>query len=213
MSDDYLYNDIGYKHVSMHRRVLEYDPRNTNNPIILEYFNTIDSDRNNTNTYYSILDADRSRTQNNANSLPISFLSMWHQFNMSWVDVIHQMIFIDNAYATFVGEYKNVIENVIIYDNITEKEALVYRSHKTGETMFHVASKLWLYRKYTESKNGSININIDKELKYLLECYEELEFYLGKDRKFCILYLMDFKNKTLVDMLTEFVKNLKYNDI
>lgn len=213
MSDAYLYNDIGYKYVSLHRRILEYDPRNTNNPIILDYFNTIDANRDNSTTYYKMLEMERLRNQNSNSPLPISFLSIWHQLNMSWVDIIHQMIFIDNSYATFAGEYRNVVENVILYDNITEKEALVYRYYKSGETMFHVASKLWLHRKYTESKNGVININIDKELKYLLECYEELEWYFGEDRKFCILYLMDFKNNTLVDTLTEFVDRLVSNDL
>lgn len=213
MSDEYLYNDIGYTYVSMHRRVLEYDPRNTNNPIILDYFNTIDIERDNSTIYYSLLEAERLRAHNSNITLPISFLSIWHQFSMSWVDIIHQMIFIDNSYATFVGEYKNVIENVILYDNITDKEALVYRYHKTGDTMFHIASKLWLYRKYMESKSGSININIDKELKYILECYEELEWYFGEDRKYCILYLMDFKNNTIVDTLTEFGTKLVSNDV
>lgn len=211
MSDDYIYNDIGYKHASMHRRILEYDPRSTDNPIILEYFNAIDANRDNSSTRYHILNSERIRNQTTNSPMPMSFLSVWHDMSISWVDIIHQMIFIDNSYATFVGEYRDVVENIILYDNLTDKEVLVYRNYNNGETIFHVSAKLWLYRKYVASKTGTININIDKELKYILECYEELEWYFGEERKFCILYLMDFKNNTLVDCLTEFVDNLTSN--
>lgn len=212
MNDEYLYNDIGYKHVSLHRRVLEFDPRRSDNPVILDYFNTIDSSRDNSSTYYSVLNKERIRNQTIDSPLPISFLAVFHDISMSWVDIIHQMLFIDGAYATFAGEYRELIENVILHDNVTEKEALIYRYYNSGETMFHVAAKLWLYRKHAANKVGRINIKLDNELKYILECYEELEWYFGEDRKFCILYLMDFNNKTLVDSLTEFVNKLTSND-
>lgn len=212
MNDEYLYNDIGYKYISIHRRVLEYDPRNTDNPIILDYFNTINESRDNSSTYYSLLDDERNRNKNLDTPLPISFQSVFYEISMAWIDIIHQMLFIDNAYATFAGEYKETVENIILYDNLTEKESLVYRYYNSGDTIFHISAKLWLHRKYIQLKNGLININLDKELKYILECYEELEWYFGEDRKFCILYLMDFKNETLVDSLTEFVNKLNSND-
>jgi hypothetical protein len=62
------------------------------------------------------------------------------------------MVFEENAYASFVGEYKDLVENIILYDNPTEKENLVYRYENTGETVFHSAGKIWLY-KSTENQS------------------------------------------------------------
>jgi hypothetical protein len=59
-----------------------------------------------------------------------------------------------------------------------------------------------------ESIERSIKVNIDKELKYILDCYEELEWYFGDERKYCILYLMNNRNDILIDTLTTFASSL-----
>jgi hypothetical protein len=136
---------------------------------------------------------------------------VWHEFNMAWVDIIHQMIFIEEAYDTFHGEYKNLVEEIVLHDTLDDKETLVYRNARTGESPFHVAGKMWLYEKWSESVRNSGGKNIDKDLKFILSCYENLEKRFGSDRRFCILYMMDFTGKTLVDYLTEFLDELQDN--
>ena len=51
MEELYNYNDGAYKHLSLHRRVTSYDPRNTDNLIVLDYFNTQRRNKNTTTIY------------------------------------------------------------------------------------------------------------------------------------------------------------------
>jgi len=206
----YIYTDSGYKFLSIHRKVLEYDPRNTDNLIILDYFNTMRINKDNTGVYYNLIESEINRYRSGIiPDVPISFQMVWHEINMAWIDIIHQMIFIDQVYDTFHGEYKNLVEDIMLYDTLDEKETLVYRYHKTGETPFHLAAKMWLYEKWIESKRNNGGKNIDKELNFILSCYESLEKRFGPKRKFCILYLMDFSGKTLVDYLSDFLDELQ----
>ena len=40
MMQPYLYDDVGYRHSSIHRKAIVYDQLNTDNPIILDYLQT-----------------------------------------------------------------------------------------------------------------------------------------------------------------------------
>ena len=208
----YIYTDAGYRFLSLHRKVIEYDPRNTDNLIILDYFNTMRRNRDDVAIYYKLIEEEYSQynTGISPNS-PISFQMVWHEINMAWVDIIHQMIFIDEMYDTFHGEYKNLVEEIILHDTLDDKETLVYRYSRTGESPFHIAGKMWLYEKWSESKRNSGGKSIDKDLKFILSCYEKLEMRFNPKGKFCILYLMDFSGKTLVDYLTDFLDELQNN--
>lgn len=206
----YQYNESGYKFLSLHRKVLEYDPRNTDNLIILDYFNTMRRSKDDVSVYYKLIELEFNKYQTGIiPDSPISFQMVWHEINMAWVDIIHQMIFIDQAYDTFHGEYKNLVEEIILHDTLTEKETLVYRYYKTGESPFHIAGKMWLYEKWLKSKRTIRGKSIDKELHFILSCYENLEKRFGTDRNFCILYIMDFSGKTLMDYLTDFLDELQ----
>lgn len=206
----YIYNDSGYRFLALHRKVLEYDPRNTDNLIIQDYFNTMRRSRDDIAVYYKLIETEYKQYEIGiVPSSPISFQMVWHEINMAWVDIIHQMIFIDEVYDTFHGEYKNLVEEIILHDTLDDKETLVYRYSKTGESPFHIAGKMWLYEKWSESKRNGGGKNIDKDLKFILNCYEKLEMRFSPRQKFCILYLMDFSGKTLVDYLTDFLDELQ----
>lgn len=207
MSDEYNYHEIGYRHVALHRSVTHFDPRNSDNPIINDYFADIDK-TSDTSLYYAIINSERKLSYQGKRVLPISYSSVLYTISKSWVDIITKMIFEDNAYATFAGEYKDAVENIILYDNPLEKEHLIYRFEDSGETVFHSAAKIWLYKKYRDSIRKSIKLNLEKELNYILQCYEELEWYFGDDRKYCLLYLMNNNNDVLLDTLTEFISSL-----
>ena len=206
----YIYTDSGYNFLSLHRKVLEYDPRNTDNLIILDYFNTMRRNRDDVAIYYNLIESEYKQYNTGvAPYSPISFKMIWHEINMAWVDIIHQMIFIDEVYDTFHGEYKNLIEDIMLHDTLDDKETLVYRYAKTGESPFHIAGKMWLYDKWIEAKRSGGGKMIDKDQKFILSCYENLEKRFGPKRKFCILYLMDFSGKTLVDYLADFLDELQ----
>lgn len=201
---EYLYNDNGYKHSSIHRKAVVYDPLNTDNPIILDYLHIAKSKKDTRPVYYKIIDLqlDKYKSQSTID-IPISFDMLWHEMNMNWVYLIQQMIFTDNAYETFYAEYKDVLDNVILHDTLDNKETLIYRYHNSGESMFHIAAKLWLFSHYVDNKN-KVNFNLDKDMKYILECYARLETCFGHNRKYCISYMTDFSGMTLIDYLQEF---------
>lgn len=208
----YSYTDDGYRFLSLHRKVLEYDPRNTDNLVILDYFNTMSRSKDDLAIYYNLIENEYNQNQVGIPSIyPISFQMIWHEINMAWVDIIHQMIFIEEAYDTFYGEYKNLVEEIILHDTLDDKETLVYRNVRTGESPFHIAGKMWLYDKWMESVRNSGGKNIDKDLKFIASCYENLENRFGSERRCCILYMMDFTGKTLMDYLSEFLDELQDN--
>ena len=208
----YNYTDDGYRFISLHRKVLEYDPRNTDNLVILDYFNTMSRSKDDVAIYYTLIENEYNESQVGIPSIyPISFQMIWHEINMAWVDIIHQMIFIEEAYDTFYGEYKNLVEEIILHDTLDDKETLVYRNARTGESPFHIAGKMWLYEKWSESVRNSGSKNIDKDLKFITSCYENLEKRFGSERRCCILYMMDFTGKTLLDYLSEFLDELQDN--
>jgi hypothetical protein len=208
MENEYIYNDAAYKHIAIHRKALVFDPRNTDNPIALDYLHTIRRHRDITPIYNKIINIKLKSMRIGPDiQVPISYEMILNEINLAWVDLIHQMIFIDQAYGTFYGEYKDIIEEIILHDTPDDKDTLVFRYPETGESVFHIAAKLWLLQKHNSNVN-TINYNIDKELRYILECYTRIEQYFGNKRKYCILYMMDFNNNTLVDCLQSYVENI-----
>lgn len=208
MDDVYNYGEGGYKHISLHRRVTHYDPRNTDNLIILDYFNTQRMHKDTTTIYYRLLDIEYYRYKKaDPPDLPISFIMVWHEISLAWIEIIHQMLFIDQAIETFYAEYHEVIDNIVNCDSIDVKDSSVYRQYPLGESVFHMAAKMWLLEKYKESKTNS-SISMQKELKYVLTCYQKLETCFGPSRRHCIVYMMDFFGKTLVDYLNEFMSGM-----
>ena len=206
----YTYVDDGYRYLSVHRKVVAYDPRNTDNLLIMDYFNTRRKYKDDSTLYYKLVDTEFEKHKSaEPTPLPISMSMINHEINMAWVEIIHQMLFVDNVYDSFYGEYRDLLEDIIIHDTLDDKETLVFRTFFNGETPFHLAGKMWLYEKYATYKKGGINSNLDKDLAYILICYESLETRFGKDRKFCILYMVDFSGKTLIDYLTDFVEELQ----
>jgi len=135
---------------------------------------------------------------------------IYHQINLAWIIIIQQMLFVDGAFETFYAEYKDIIENIILCDNISIKESLVYRYFYTGESVFHIAGKIWIFEKFTEKRDILIieGMNdIRKELKYILNCYNKLEKIMSSD--FCISYMKDFSGITLFDYLQQFLNSLE----
>jgi hypothetical protein len=210
-SDRYIYINGEYDHAAMHRKLLTFDPRNTNNIMILDYLNIRMQNRKH-GDLYTILINNEMKKYGNAiyPMLPISFKMLYHQFNIEWVDLIHQMLFIDGAYNTFYGEYKTIIDKILMYDTADVKESLIYRYYNTGETIFHTAAKTWILEKFDEKRNILITKrieSIDQELKYVTACYNRLEDVMNK--KFSIVYMTDFYGTALLDYLLEFTQYLK----
>lgn len=205
---DYSSNE-GYRFTSLHRQVVKFDPLNTDNPLILDYINSFKMDRENSSLLYDIINSEINNKNDTYTNLPISFFMLFNRIVIDWIDIIHQMLFIDDASSTFFGEYGHIIENIILCDTPDVKESTVYRSFGNGMSIFHIAGKTWLINKYKDFIANSINnVVLDKELKYIFNCYSRLEDCLGSDRKYCILYMSDFSGVTLKEYLEEFAVQL-----
>ncbi len=176
--NNYIYGTGGYAQLALHRKAIEYDPRNTDNLIILDYFDVHKNTRSNTAVYYNLIDIELGLyAKGNISQLPISFMMLCYEINFAWVSIIQQMIFIDNAYDTFYAEYVEVLNNIIDNDSPEIKHSIVYRNYPNGDSIFHIAAKLWLLEKW-------------------------------EDRKFCITYMMDFSGKTMTEYLSEYLEVL-----
>jgi hypothetical protein len=207
MSQEYIYNDLFYNFVAVHRKVTEYDPRNTDNPIILEYLDII-KNIDNSDTYYYMLN--ELRLSHNQLSLPISFTSVLYKLNILWVDLIHQMIFKDRSTGLFMGEYVDIIESIIANNSITEKYSLIYRFHN-GDCMLQMSAQLWLLRKYREYLKNNKPKALYAELQYITMCYEDMEWFLGENRKGDIINITDYNGVSLINNLRAFTYNLVTN--
>lgn len=206
--NDFIYDyssNIGYHYTSLHRQVIKFDPLNTDNPIILDYINSFKMDRDNSSLLYDLINDEINNKNKAISDLPISFFTLFNRIIIDWIDIIHQMLFIDDASSTFYAEYMSVIDNIILCDTPDVKESIVYRSFGNGMSIFHIAGKIWLINKYKEIiSNSTNNVGLDKELKYIFNCYNRLEDCLGSDRKYCILYMSDFSGITLKEYLENF---------
>lgn len=202
---------------AIHRKSLVYDPRNTDNIIILDYFNDIETKRklNNYVIYQKLIenDLDAHREYPSA-TIPISFQMIYHTINMAWINIMYQMLFIDGAYSTFYGEYKGIIDNILFYDTIDVKESLVYRYFYTGESIFHIAGKVWLLEKFAETENILVNDRLtmlNKSFKHMMECYVNLEIVMN--RPMSIIHMHDFEGVSLFVYLSSFLEDIRNNKI
>lgn len=212
----YIYLDGGYEFLSLHRKVKAFDPRNTDNLIILDYFHTIRKNRDISSIYHKLIENDMENYRSSSfPSIPISFQMVYHEINMAWVDIIHQMVFIDNAYETFCAQYGKVIMDIISHGDIKDKESLVYRYYGNGETIFHVAGKIWLINKYFKNMDdlGYSGNMIYDELKQVLTCYEELGKRLPLKGSLSILFTSDYNGNTVERYLRKFADEIKENKI
>ena len=211
----YNYTDGYYDIPALHRKALTFDPRNTDNIIILDYFHDVENKRrkNNSNIYYKLISNDLDKYKEvQQPPFPISFQMIYHSINIAWLNIIYQMIFVDKAYSTFYGEYKDSVDSVLVYSTINDKESLVYRYFYTGESIFHIAGKIWMYEKYLDNEGVLITEklkNLNTEFKHMLECYQGLENAMGK--KHSIMYMTDFENVSLLDYLTNFLDDIRDN--
>lgn len=202
-------DDTGYVYLSIHRQIIKFNPLITDNPLVIDYINSYKPDRQNSTLLYELINDEIDSKNASYNNVPISFYVMFNSIIIDWIDIIHQMVFIDDAINTFYSEYYEVIENIILYDTPDVKESLIYRITNKGLSIFHIAGKLWLINKYKENlSNNTNNISLDKDLNYILNCYSRLEDCLGSDRKYCILYMTDFTGYTLKDYLQDFSNQL-----
>lgn len=210
--NDFVYSydgDIGYRYLAIHKRAIEFDPMNTDNPIILDYIDSFKMHRNNSSLFSDVIEAEYKKFDITLHELPISFLSVLHTINISWIDLIHQMIFTDSAYETFHAEYGAIIDRVIINDTPDVKDSMIYRTFGSGTSIFHLAGKLWILNKYKEFyTNNKNNMDLDQELKYIFNSYRRLEDCFGSDRQYCILYMSDFSGITLKEYLEKFTVEL-----
>jgi len=211
---DYIYNDIGYLYSAIHRKLLVYDPRATDNPLIIDYFNDRTIRKPERTDYIKLVSRSLDEHRiSNEQSLPISFLMAWYEMNIAWIDIIHEMVFDKNAFATFIGEYIDIVGNIIACSSPTIKESIVFRYPTTGETIFHVAAKVRLIEYSNTHTRWEYPIGLEKELKYILSCYQELSKYLGNDDKNEIINIIDFQGNVLMDVLLRFVDEILLGQI
>ena len=210
----YYSGEYGYQFMALHKKSIVYDPRNSNNPIIQDYFDTYDRNNNTFPIYSAVIQSEFDKLKDiELPIVPISFKMIIQEINMSWVAIIHQMVFIENAYNTFYSEYKDVIENILLYDSPDMKESLIYRYYGSGLSIFHVAAKIWIFNKsYRELNNGLITKeSMSKAMEEVLKCYGELEDRTNNIHS--IVYMTDFRGVTLYDYLVGFIEKFEANQI
>jgi hypothetical protein len=204
MSAEYTYDDIGYRYSAVHRQMYDFDPRNTDNILIIDYMNTKVSDGTAYNTFYAAVDRHLNHYINgDISHIPISFSMAIDDVNIAWVDLITQMILIENAVGTFVGEYADQINKVVINDNQGIKESLVYR-YPLGESIFHIAAYLWLYDAMKKSpfpKSAG-----EGALRYIEGKYSAIESAMGERYTDKILGMCDFEGVTMRKLLQDFIE-------
>lgn len=205
-------DDTGYQFMALHRKSIDYDPRNSDNPIIQDYFNTYDRNNNTLPIYHEIMTCEFNNLKNSRlPEIPISFKMVIHEINMAWISIIHQMLFTEKAYGTFYYEYRDVIEHILLCDSPNSKESLIYRFYGTGVSVFHIAAKVWIFKKCYDKLNSGLPIDelIEKELENVLNCYKEIENRINRNN--CILGMNDFTGVILYDYILNFVEEVENN--
>lgn len=211
----YNYIDGGYLWLGVHRKILEYNPQNTQNIIIQDYLNNpkINKKRESTLTTMLLNDIECKHSSSMYNSLPSPYEQLLYDINISWIELIKEMIFKDNFIQMFYSEFNDIIEKVIKTDTFIKKEIVVYRYYGTGETMFHYAAKSRLID-VLEGNRDHIKIReiISKELTHILNCYQELGRCFDDRNSSNILNIKDYSNKTLKEHLVDFSLELTEKD-
>lgn len=204
----YNYVDMSYLHSSLHRRITHYDPRNTTNEWVLQAFRIAEQEGNYKSIYRRLVHSEIQRMENPMlTSLPIGLQMVFHEINLAWVDIVGQMLFVDGLVETFYSEYCNILNNVVYFDTPYAKETMVYRHHTSGESLFHLAGKMWLIlamKKHSGQSPANIEKEIGRQLGTVFSSYASLGKCFGKGMGGCILSLRDFTGKPLKEFLTDY---------
>ena len=206
---EYNYLEGGYYYLALHRKLVEFDPRLTENIIISDYFNNKeDLDRKKSGLYHLANIDLKLQNSNIPSEYPISFSMVIHDISIAWSDLIKNMLFKEDLVDTFCSEYIDVIGKIVSNDSPLKKESVVYR-FKNGETIFHLAAKIHLLD-VADKNIGSIKLNelIDKELNNILIAYTKLGRSLNKKHD-AILSIKDYIGKPLKQYMIDFSLELK----
>lgn len=212
----YIYNyaENGYYYLGLHRKLLEFDPKNTTNEVVLDCFNSIYDKEKNKIALYQLMNLHLGNQYTyTLSEFPMGFFIIFHEIYMSWNNIIHQIIFKEMLFDTFYGEYCDVLNKIISIESTNIKEIVVYRG-KSGDSVFHLAAKLWLLNTYDKHKDEiKISDIINKELAHILGCYVKLGRCFGNGMSDCILSMRDFSGKDLRQFLIDFSLELVDREI
>lgn len=209
MRDEHLLDH--YLHLSTHRKVVEFDPRNTENPIILDYLINLGDRRLRNDRLKSISLSDINPYVTLMNPvIPPSFRVILQDNVMIWVSLIHQLVFDEKLYGVFYGEYANLLDRVV---NIKtpDRDSIIYREYKTGYSIFHIAAKLRILDRLSRDLSLSVGQKIkglDTELTYILKCYTEFGKVFRGGNELTINYMEDFSGIYLSNFLNNFVDDI-----
>jgi hypothetical protein len=201
---EYNYLEGGYYYLALHRKLVEFDPRLTENILILDYFgNKEDAERKKSGLYHLANIDIKLQNSNIQSEYPISFSMVIHDISIAWSDLIKNMLFKEDMVDTFCSEYIDVIAKIVSSDSPNKKESVVYR-FKNGETIFHLAAKIHLLD-IADKNTGSIKLSemINKELNNILIAYTKLGRSLNRKND-AILSIKDYTGKSLKQYMTDF---------
>lgn len=208
----YNYCDDAYLHMALHRRITHYDPRNTTHEMVLEAFRNAEKANNHRETIPRLLFVELQKEESpKLASLPIGLQMVFHEINLAWIDVITQMLFVDGMTETFYSEYCHILNNIVCFDTPYAKETMVYRYHNNGETIFHLAGKMWLIYTIKKMKDQSqlkIAKEISRQTTTILSSYGTLGKCFGQGMGDCILSLRDFTGKPLKEFLMDYSEEI-----
>lgn len=193
----------GKLHIAIHGKLTHFDPRHTNNPIVLDYLSMIDPSRS---RLRDILVADVN-TITPISIIPPSFKAITHDNTIMWCGLIESMVFNDKLFNLFYSEYSGMLDRVV-NTTIDSGDSIIYREYKTGYSIFHTAAKLRLISRLMNDIDKTIGQKItglDDELTYILKCYGELGKVFNNGNELLITYIEDFSGTYLIDYVTAYV--------
>ena len=198
----------------MCRRISHFDPRESTNASVHEYY-LESGDRKVLVNLYDLMNVEIDQVGGAFYApIPVSFRMSMHIINLEWVNLIHKMIFKEQLYSLFYNEFSDVLEN-IVNTTPSSKDYLVYRNSSIGDTVFHLAAKLWVIRCLGESKGGVTAklLSISSAMKHALACYADLGKQFIDGNTYTIPYLEDFTGDCLMDHLSRFCDELSSNSM
>lgn len=191
--------DKAYQFLSVHRKVTAFDPRYTDNMMIVDNYNDISIKHDDRALLYSIIENEYVLGND---VIPINYMMIIHEINMAWCDIIIEMLFEQKNIHTFCGEYGEIISDILTHIDITDKHTMIYRNLTTGDTSFHIAAKTWLHNKSTTDVPSIV-------LDEIYEIYQQVgEIMYDSSERNCILELRNFNNISLKDDLVNFVSTI-----
>jgi c-di-AMP phosphodiesterase-like protein len=206
-----MYNDSLFLKTALHRKLKVFDPSTSDNPMVTQAIYESSISRDTGSTIHKLMNHELERYESMTfSTLPMSYILIHHRLHNAWIDLIHQMIFRDNMYGVFVGEFKDVITNIILSDSPDNLESAVYR-YKDGESIFHMAARVWVLSELHEMRGLTMGTEQKKEkihdiLTYILLCYQKIgECMEDVGDEFCITDIEDFNGIPLDYSLNEFI--------